>query len=242
MRLDKFLTDNNIGTRSQVKGYIKNGRVCVNDEKITLPEHKIEENIDIVMVDGKQTAYEKYVYYMLHKPAGVVSATNDNTCNTVIDLLSKEGRDDLFPIGRLDKDTEGLLLITNDGQLSHQLLSPKKHVEKTYYAKINGFITEKHIEQFAKGLDIGENKLTLPANLVIVDREICETSLESTSEVTVTITEGKFHQIKRMFHAIGKEVVYLKRISIGGLALDESLQKGAYRCLTAEEIALLKHR
>ena len=179
--------------------------------------------------------YAEFEYYMLNKPAGCVSATSDNLHKTVLELIDTKVRKDLFPVGRLDIDTEGLLLITNDGALAHQLLSPKKHVDKTYYAEIEGMITNEDVVAFKEGLDIGENTLTLPAKLVILESG-------TISKIEVTIQEGKYHQVKRMFEAVGKRVVYLKRLSMGTLTLDETLKPGEYRQLTPEEIEHLIKR
>jgi 16S rRNA pseudouridine516 synthase len=181
---------------------------------------------------GKKIAYEQFEYYMLNKPAGVVSATIDARDKTVIDLIEEKNRKDLFPVGRLDKDTEGLLLITNDGELAHQLLSPKKHVDKVYYAKVEGHVTDEDVELFQRGVDIGEKEQTLPAKLVILQSGVI-------SEVHLTIQEGKFHQVKRMFEAVNKKVIYLKRLSMGTLQLDETLLPGEYRRLTEEELQRL---
>lgn len=233
MRLDKYLCETGFGTRSEVKAFLKKGLVQVNGEIIKKPEQKISEESDIIVCGGVRALYKAFEYIMLHKPAGVLSATEDKHQETVLDLITDAARRDLFPVGRLDKDTEGLLLLTNDGDLAHQLLSPKKHVDKTYYAKIEGCVKEEHITQFAEGLDIGEKNLTLPAKL-----EILKSGEES--EVLVTICEGKFHQIKRMFEAIDCQVTYLKRLSMGSLRLDESLPCGAYRFLTEEELRMLK--
>ena len=193
----------------------------------------MEEGTDCVVCEGKKLTYQKYVYWMLYKPAGVVSATEDKREQTVIELLPQEERKKgIFPVGRLDKDTEGLLLLTNDGELGHRLLSPKKHVDKKYYAKVQGVVTQAHVEQFLEGLDIGEKKLTLPAKLeVIVSKEI--------SEVWVTLQEGKFHQVKRMFEAVGCKVLYLKRVAMGALVLDAKLKAGECRELTLAEQKLL---
>ena len=169
---------------------------------------------------------------MLHKPAGVVSATEDAECRTVLDLIH-EGKKGLFPVGRLDKDTEGLLLLTNDGALAHNLLSPKKHVDKTYFAVLDGAVGEKEQELFLQGLDIGDEKKTLPAKLELTDKE---------NEVFITVQEGRFHQVKRMAQAVGRKVIYLKRISMGSLVLDDTLETGEYRSLTEKEIAELKNR
>lgn len=227
MRLDKFLCENGCGTRSQVKQFIKQGRVRVNDIPCKTADLKIDENKDVVSFDGQTLVYEAFVYFMFHKPAGCVSATKDNHDKTVLDFIKKEDyRDDLFPVGRLDKDTEGLLLITNDGALAHQLLSPKKHIPKTYYVKIEKSLSSEDIQLLTEGVDIGEKQKTLPAKV----------ALAGETEILLTITEGKFHQVKRMLHAVGNEVLYLKRLSMGELTLDEALQAGEYRALTREEI------
>lgn len=233
IRLDKFLASAGAGTRSEVKTMIRKGQVAVNGEICKKAETKVNAETDRVTVNGGLVQYLKYEYYLLHKPAGCVSATNDNVHQTVMDYIVSDRKKELFPVGRLDLDTEGLLLITNDGDLAHRLLSPAKHVEKTYYAKIDGEVTEKDVKQFLTGVDIGEEKLTRPAELRILSSGV-------QSEIELTICEGKFHQVKRMFHAVGKEVTYLKRISMGGLVLDASLEKGQFRTLTKEEIEGLK--
>lgn len=234
MRLDKFLCETGFGTRSQVKEMLKKGQVTVNGVAAKKPEQKIDEQKDQITCQGKTASYEKYVYYMLHKPAGVVSATEDKREKTVLDLLkSEDRRDGIFPVGRLDKDTEGFLLLTDDGDLAHRLLSPRKHVDKTYYAKIAGSVTEAHIERFREGLDIGDEKKTLPAMLEIL------ASKTETSEIRITIHEGRFHQVKRMFEAVGCKVIYLKRLSMGAVVLDETLAPGDYRPLNEKERELL---
>lgn len=233
MRLDKFLTEAGIGSRSQVKVYIKKGLVTVNHEKVKKPEMKIDEEEDLVYYNGDIVEYEAFEYFMLNKPQGFVSATKDHVSKTVIELIKEKKRADLFPVGRLDKDTEGLLLITNDGALAHDLLSPKKHVNKTYYAKIDGIVTQNDVELFEKGIDIGDEKLTMPAHLKILKSDIF-------SEIELTIQEGRFHQVKRMFEAANKKVIFLKRIKMGCLRLDASLMTGEYRKLTNEEIELLR--
>lgn len=236
MRLDKYLAEMGCGTRSEVKKQIRKSAVTVNGETVRDVDFKVDETKDVVCVNGQQISYVSMEYYMLNKPAGVVSATEDKRDQTVIDLIADKKRKDLFPVGRLDKDTEGLLLITNDGKLAHDLLSPKKHVDKTYYARIKGKVTDEDVKIFANRVNIGtdeEKEWTLPARL-----EILKSGEES--EVRLTIREGKFHQVKRMFQAVGKEVTYLKRESMGSLHLDESLKKGAYRLLTEDEIKGLK--
>ena len=196
MRLDKYLCETGFGTRSQVKDLLKKGQVMVNGEVVKKPELKINETTDQILCQGEKASYQKNIYLMLHKPAGVVSATEDNREKTVLDLVRPEDRKNgLFPVGRLDKDTEGLLLLTDDGELAHRLLSPKKHVDKTYYAKIDGQVTEEHVKQFREGLDIGDEKKTLPAVLTIL-------LSGPVSEIEVTIHEGRFHQINRIFEAV----------------------------------------
>lgn len=230
MRLDKFLCDCKLGTRSRIKKDIKAGLVTVNDMKAQKPEQHIDENTDRICYKGQPCVYEKYVYYMLYKPAGVVSATEDNHEQTVIDSLGQQKRDDLFPVGRLDKDTEGLLLITNDGALAHELLSPAKHVEKEYECHLANPFDNRQKEQLERGVDIGEKNLTKPAVVCILDEK----------RIALTITEGKYHQVKRMLHAVGNEVIYLKRLRMGTLILDETLPKGSFRRLTEEETENLR--
>ena len=234
MRLDKYLAEMGVGTRQEVKKQIRQGKVTVNGTVVKAADTKIDETCDEVTIGGRNISYVSYEYYMLNKPGGVVSATEDRHDRTVLDLIDTKQRKDLFPVGRLDKDTEGLLLITNDGDLAHRLLAPKKHVDKVYYAKIDGMVTEEDVKRFAEGIDIGaeEEEMTRPAKL-----DIMKSAEES--EIRLTIHEGKFHQVKRMFHAVGKEVIYLKRLSMGSLALDKTLTKGEYRSLTEEEIKKL---
>lgn len=230
MRLDKYLVEMEVGSRSQVKESIKKGLVSVNGIKASRPETKIDESKDIISYQGKALSYTKNEYYMLHKPAGVVSATTDNFDTTVLDLLKDAKGKNLFPVGRLDKDTEGLLLITNDGGLSHDLLSPKKHVDKEYFVELRYPVTKQEISLLEKGVDIGDEKKTLPATVMLIDK----------THVSIVIQEGRFHQIKRMFQAVSNEVCYLKRMRMGSLRLDESLQPGEYRSLTETEINFLK--
>ena len=232
IRLDKYLADMGCGTRSQVKREIAGGSVMVNGAPARRPEDKIDTEKDSVVFRGSPLGYTEYEYFMLNKPAGVVSATEDRTERTVLDLIDARQRKDLFPVGRLDKDTEGLLLVTNDGGMAHRLLSPKKHVDKVYYAKVAGRITEEHVRLFAEGLDIGDEKPTLPAELTVL-------SSGEISEIELVIREGRFHQVKRMFQAAGGEVIYLKRLHMGSLVLDRELQPGEYRKLTEEEVRAL---
>lgn len=233
LRLDKYLADMGVGTRSEIKNYIRKGRVKIDGVVCNKPEQKVTFDQDDIQFDDKQITYVNYEYFMLNKPAGVVSASMDKVSETVLDLITDKKRKDLFPVGRLDKDTEGLLLLTNDGALAHQLLSPKKHVDKVYYAKVQGRVTVSDQDVFLAGVDIKEENLTLPAKLTILHSD-------EISEVELTITEGKFHQVKRMFEAVEKEVIYLKRLSMGGLVLDPKLELGEYRELTPEEIDYLK--
>ena len=228
-RLDKFLCDKNIGTRSQVKVLIQKGLVTVNDEVVKKVDSKVADT-DVVCCQGVTLSSEEFGYFMLNKPAGVISATEDATQQTVLDFFKDEPYKNLYPVGRLDKDTEGLLLITNDGLLGHQLLSPKKHVPKTYYAKLAHALMQTDVEALEKGVDIGEKNLTLPAMVEILEE----------NAVYITITEGKFHQVKRMFEAVDNQVMYLKRISMGNLTLDETLKLGEYRKLSNEELEKLK--
>ncbi len=233
LRLDKFLADMGMGTRSEIKTWIRKGRITLNGSVCNKPEQKVNTTSDVVTIDGQAVNYIEFLYVMLNKPAGVVSATRDNVSKTVLDLIADKKGKEIFPVGRLDKDTEGLLLLTNDGDLAHQLLSPKKHVDKTYFAKVKGRVTTDDIALFETGVDIGEESLTLPARLTILQSD-------DISEIELTIQEGKFHQVKRMFEAVDKEVIYLKRISMGGLALDPNLELGEYRELTKKEIDYLK--
>ncbi len=237
MRLDKFLAEMKVGSRSEVKQLIRKGQILVNDEVVKKPEWKVDERTDQVVFGGKKIEYAAFEYYMLNKPGGVVSATEDKKDPTVIDLIDTKKRNDLFPVGRLDKDTEGLLLITNDGKLAHELLSPKKHVDKVYFARIQGVVTDADAEAFKEGVNIGSLKdpeLTMPAELTIL-------SSGEHSEIRLRIQEGKFHQVKRMFQAVGKEVIYLKRETMGSLKLDQGLPLGEYRSLTDQEIKELKN-
>lgn len=240
MRLDKLLAHTGFGTRKEVKKIIKDGYIEVNGEIQKNVGLKVDPEIDDIRVGGERIYYEEFVYFMLNKPAGVISATEDYMHETVIDLLEPaDSVQDPHPVGRLDMDTEGLLILTNDGQLTHQLTSPKKQVDKEYYALIEGIVTEEDIKIFNEGIVLieeDEEYTTMPATLEIVS--VDEDANES--EINVTIQEGKFHQVKRMFHAVGKEVLYLKRVRMNELKLDESLPLGEYRRLTEEELELLQ--
>ncbi len=235
IRLDKYLADMQLGTRSEVKKLIRAGKVQLDGETCKSPEQKLDPVQAQVMVEHQPVQYAAYEYFMLNKPKGCVSATEDHRYPTVLDYITDHLRGDLFPVGRLDLDTEGLLLITNDGALAHDLLSPSRHIPKTYEAVIDGIVTKEDVKMFAQGIDIGEKKPTKPAELVILKSNVI-------SQIQITIYEGKFHQIKRMFEAVGKQVLELKRLSMGALKLDESLQPGGYRALTEEEITYLRQR
>ena len=240
VRLDKYLADAGVGTRREVKREVQKGKVQVNGTVAKDPGQKIDPLLDVVKYGEEVLRVSEFEYYLLHKPSGCVSATEDSRQKTVMEYVPSSRRD-LFPVGRLDKDTEGLLLITNDGKLAHGLLSPARHVEKTYYAEVRGRMTQEEVQKFQEGLDIGEKKLTLPAVLNILD--VCAGDDQEISRVEITIREGKFHQIKRMVQAVGKEVVYLRRISMGPLRLDENLKRGECRPLRKEEIEkLLQNR
>ncbi len=237
IRLDKFLSEMSGWTRSEVKKIVRTGSVTVDGNEVKKPETKIDEKLSIVRVDGRQIKYNKYEYYMLNKPKGFVSATTDREHKTVVDIISSSEKKDLFPVGRLDIDTEGLLLITNDGELAHRLLAPKNHVEKTYYVEVSGILDDADVDAVEKGLDIGEEKNTIPAKM-----EILKTDIQNNiSSCYLTIHEGKFHQVKRMMKKLGKTVTYLKRVSMGSLILDSKLKKGNYRKLTEQEIIELKN-
>lgn len=233
LRLDKFLCDMGAGTRSQVKEAIRRGRVCVNGAPAKKAEEKITSS-DTVTLDGRQISYTAMEYYMLYKPAGVLSASRDKKAATVLDLIEDKKRRDLFPVGRLDKDTEGLLLITNDGDLAHRLLSPRRHVAKVYFVRVDGPITGEIIRQFEAGIVVDEELTALPASVKLLS------SGTDCSEAELTVYEGKFHQVKRMFEAVGLQVTYLKRLSMGSLILDESLGRGGFRPLTQGELSQLR--
>ena len=234
MRLDKYLSDMGAGTRSELKKEIRRSGVTVDGKVIKDPGFSIDAS-SYVVFRGSVIAYEEFVYYMLNKPAGIISASDDDRESTVVDLIGEPKRRDLFPVGRLDRDTEGLLLITNDGALAHRLLSPKHHVDKVYYARVSGILEDSDIELFRDGLVLTDGLECLPAELKVLS--VSED--DYTSEAEITIREGKFHQVKRMFSSIGAEVVYLKRLSMGPLVLDPSLEPGAYRRLTEEEMSSL---
>ena len=232
MRLDKYLVACAIGSRTEVKNFLKSGRVTVNGKKEKSAKLQINEDTEEICFDGQKLDYEEFVYYMMNKPQGVISATEDPKHKTVLDLMDDYARvKEVFPVGRLDIDTHGLLLLTNDGQLAHALLSPKRHVDKTYLAQVKGMMTNADVETFEKGIPL-KDFTCQPAKLelVSVDTE------KSQSLVRVTIAEGKFHQVKRMVAYCGKEVVDLQRLTMGTLTLDEDLQRGEWRRLNKEEL------
>ena len=249
VRLDKFLADAGKGTRSEVKKFIQKGQVQVNGAPAKKPELKVDPEKDTVILSGETVGVApEFVYYLLNKPAGCVSATEDRNDRTVMEYVPSD-RKGIFPVGRLDKDTEGLLLITDDGMLAHELLAPGKHVDKTYFVRVEGKLTVEKIEKLENGVDIGEKKLTMPAKVEIVGgsagepepgRVRRENLPEVYTELHLTIHEGKFHQVKRMMEAVGTPVIYLKRISMGPLILPDDLKKGECRSLTDEELRKLK--
>ena len=232
MRLDKFLVACAVGSRTEVKNLLKDGRVMVNGKKEKSAKLQIDEGRDEIRFDGQVLEYEEFVYYMMNKPQGVISATEDPKHRTVLDLLGDIARSkEVFPVGRLDIDTHGLLLLTNDGQLAHALLSPKRHVDKTYQAQVKGIMTQGDVETFAEGISL-KDFTCQPAKLEIVSID----TEKNQSQIRVTIAEGKFHQVKRMVAYCGKEVVDLQRLTMGTLVLDENLQRGEWRRLTKEEL------
>lgn len=230
MRLDKFLCDTAGLTRTEAKNAVKKGQIAVNGQVQKATDFKVKENTDTVTFQGRPLSYAAFHYYILHKPAGVITATEDKKESTVMDILREEKVKNLFPVGRLDKDTEGLLLITDDGELAHNLLSPKKHVDKEYLVKVRDSISEDDCRKLSEGVDIGDEKPTAPAKVERVAEK----------EILLTIREGRFHQVKRMLQAVGNEVLYLKRLSMGSLRLPKDLEKGAYRPLSEEEIYKIK--
>lgn len=234
-RLDKVLSNMGHGSRKEIKKIIKEGNIKINDKIVFKNDIKINPYEDEIYFNEERVVYRENIYIMMNKPKGLVSSTDDPLDDTVISLLEEEYLIyNPFPVGRLDKDTEGLMFITNDGKLSHDLLSPKKGVEKTYYAEVDGLVEEKHKVNFREGVRLDDGYLTLPADLEIINSNII-------SKVNLTIKEGKYHQVKRMFESQSMKVLYLKRISIGPLALDETLDLGEYRELTEEELFLLKN-
>lgn len=258
MRLDKFLAEASVGTRKIIRNYVKEGKVTVNNQEILDPATEINEDLDVIRYLSKEIIHPGKIYYMFHKPGGCITATKDESCKTVLDYFEIDNRNGLFPVGRLDKDTEGLLLLTNDGEFSHRLMYPDKHVEKTYFFWAFGSLDSEAIQHLKSGIIIGEGEPLAKANNIEVEEEGVYQELqdkmnnENRKDVRInpyhqpvvsgyiTITEGRKHQVKRMLKAVGCYIVYLKRISIGGLMLDETLKKGQYRELTEKEIRLLQ--
>ena len=235
-RIDKILSNLGYGSRSEIKKYCKQGSVVVNGSEVSNPGTQVDTENDEILFNGEEVIYREYIYLMMNKPDGYISATTDKYEPTVLDLIDLSYLAfEPFPVGRLDKDTEGLLVLTNDGKLSHRVLSPKKHVPKAYYAKIDGVVTEEDVEAFLEGVVLDDGYKTMPSQLNILKSD-------DESEIELTIHEGKFHQVKRMFESVGKKVVYLKRLSMGNLKLDESLELGEYRELTDEEVKLIEER
>ena len=233
MRLDKLLSNMGAGSRKEVKLLLKAGAIQVDGEIVRDPKQHVDVESQQVLMYGEPVTYQKYIYLMMNKPPGVISATEDKRDETVIDLLFEDVTYfKPFPVGRLDKDTEGLLLLTNDGAFNHALMSPKKHVEKTYYAEVTGVLTQEDVEAIAAGVTLEDGYQAKPGKLVTLS------TTETDSTLELTITEGKFHQVKRMMLALGKEVTFLKRRSIGRLELDPALALGDYRELTQEELSL----
>lgn len=235
-RLDKILSNLGYGTRKQVKALVKEGHIKIDGVSVRDSSVKIDTDNNKIEIDDRIVDYKKHVYIMMNKPDGVVSATYDNYDETVIDLLEAEHRAfDPFPVGRLDKDTVGLLLITDDGEINHRMISPKWHIDKMYYAEIDKILTDRDIEEFEKGIVLDDGYKCMPAKLEIIKAD------KDGSMANVTVQEGKFHQVKRMFESLGKNVVYLKRIKFGPLQLDDNLKEGSYRELSEFELESIKN-
>ena len=232
MRIDKYLANMNVGSRKEVHSLIKKKVVTVNGELVTTPKQQVKED-DLVVVDGNEIAYQQYHYFLLNKPKGVISATEDRSQQKVISLLKTKDRyQGIAPVGRLDKDTTGLLLLTNDGALAHELLAPNKHVTKVYRAKISGVASEETIKTFASGITLGDGTKLKPAKLEILAQD----KVHDLSQIEIQIQEGKYHQIKRMFGAVGMKVLELDRISMGKLSLPTDLKRGQYQEITRDKI------
>jgi len=230
VRVDKILSELGFGSRQEIKKYVKAGKIRINDNIVKKPEEKLNSEKDKLYFEGKEVEVEEFETFILYKPAGYVCATNDNVHKTVMELIDSK-RKNIVPVGRLDLDTEGILILTNDGALNHRLVSPASHVDKTYYAVFEGKLDENAVEMTKNGLDIGEGEVSKPAKLEII----------SDNEILLTIHEGKFHQVKRMVKALGGEVTYLKRVAFGGLILDDlKLNKGESRKITEIEMEMLK--
>ena len=249
-RLDKIIASTGRWSRREVKDLVRQGRVTVDDVPARSAEEKVDPEQAVIAVNGEKLNWRRYTWVMLNKPAGYLSATEDGRGATVLDLLPQDlQRQGLFPVGRLDKDTEGLLLITNDGALSHDLLAPGKHVWKTYFVRVQGILEDKDIERLENGMDIGDDRMTLPAKVKRLDAVSLSLSADdpgypgdTESCLELSICEGRFHQVKRMLAGVGHPVLYLKRLSMGSLRLDEALKQGEYRRLTPEEIAALQKK
>lgn len=230
VRVDKILSELGFGSRQEIKKYVKAGKIRINDNIVKKPEEKLNSEVDKLFFEGKEVVVEEFETFILYKPAGYVCATKDNVHKTVMELIDSK-RKNIVPVGRLDLDTEGILILTNDGDLNHRLVSPSSHVDKTYYAIFEGKLNENAVEMTKNGLDIGEGEVSKPAKLEII----------SSNEIMLTIHEGKFHQVKRMVKALGGEVTYLKRVAFGGLRLDDlKLKKGESRKITEIEMEMLK--
>lgn len=230
VRVDKILSELGFGSRQDIKKYVKAGKIRINDNIVKKPEEKLNSEKDKLYFEGKEVEVEEFETFILYKPAGYVCATKDNVHKTVMELIDSK-RKNIVPVGRLDLDTEGILILTNDGSLNHRLVSPSSHVDKTYYAVFEGKLYENAVEMTKNGLDIGEGEVSKPAKLEII----------SDNEILLTIHEGKFHQVKRMVKALGGEVTYLKRVAFGGLRLDDlKLNKGESRKITEIEMEMLK--
>ena len=234
MRLDRFLANSGVGTRKEVKEILKKRKIKVNDSIITDGSIHIDENKDAVKYEEKEISYKPFIYIMMNKPDGVISATEDDEHRTVIDLLGNKYRTySVFPIGRLDIDTEGLLILTNDGILTHNLLAPNKHVDKKYYVELKNPVLKSDIEKLENGIELENGFVTKNAKVAVIEN--------TENKVYITITEGKYHQVKRMFKAVNNKVLYLKRVQMGNLKLDDKLKVGEYRELTEKEINILKN-
>ena len=230
VRVDKILSELGFGSRQEIKKHVKAGKIRINDNIVKKPEEKLNSEVDKLFFEGKEVEVEEFETFILYKPAGYVCATKDNVHKTVMELIDSK-RKNIVPVGRLDLDTEGILILTNDGDLNHRLVSPSSHVDKTYYAIFEGRLNENAVEMTKNGLDIGEGEVSKPAKLEII----------SSNEIILTIHEGKFHQVKRMVKALGGEVTYLKRVAFGGLRLDDlKLKKGESRKITDIEMEMLK--
>ena len=241
IRLDKYLADMGKGTRTELKEMIRKGRITVNGVIVKKPETKIKKGEDTICLDNAPVEYVELEYYLLNKPQGVISATEDRRRETVVDLIDEKSRKDLFPVGRLDIETEGLLLITNDGALAHRLLAPGHHVDKVYEARCEGLVPDEAVQRFREGMTLADGLSCMPAELEILERraEDRKTGTAAESLVRLTLHEGKFHQVKRMVAACGKEVTELQRLSMGPLSLPNDLEVGAWRRLTEEELEAL---